>query len=81
MPDGLRQKGEDMKYNFTGENITYRSDNGYSGVLYGKSSMKIYDPNGIEIMHTYFRAANTLQELKEIVDTMPEFLEKLKLME
>lgn len=70
-----------MKDNFTGENITYRSDNGYSGVLYGKSSMKIYGPDGKEVLHTYFRAVNTLQELKEIVDTMPEFLEKLRLME
>ena len=71
-----------MKEYVHGKNeITYKSDNGYEGVLYGTSSMKIYDPNGIEIMHTYFRAVNTLEELKEIVDTMPEFWEKLRLME
>ena len=57
--------------------LTYKSDNGYEGVLYGESSMRIFSPDGKEVMHTYFRAANTLEELKEIVDTMPEFMESL----
>jgi len=60
--------------------IEYTSDNGYRGVLCGESTMIIYDPGGKEVVHTYFRAANTLEELREIVDTMPEFMESLNRM-
>lgn len=58
--------------------IKYKSGNGYSGKLYGKSSMVIYDPDGKEIMHTGFRTPNTMAELKEIVDGMPEFVRTLR---
>lgn len=57
--------------------IRYKSANGYSGSLYGVSSMTIYDPDGREIMHTGFRTPNTFEELKEIVDSMPEFIRML----
>lgn len=60
--------------------IEYTSDNGYRGRMYGISSMRICDPDGKEVFHTHFRAANTLEELREIVDTMPEFLETLNRM-
>ena len=56
--------------------MKYTSDNGYTGVLYGKSSLAIYDKKGRERMHTGFRNINTFDELKECVDTFPEF-EKL----
>ena len=59
------------------QTIEYTSDNGYHGVLCGVSTMIIYDPGGKEVVHTYFRSANTLEELQEIVDTMPEFMESL----
>lgn len=50
--------------------IRYTSDlNGYSGVLYGEKIMSIYDPNGQAVLHTYNRAGNTLEYLKEVVDT------------
>ena len=58
----------------------YVSDNGYSGCMYGISSMRICGPDGKEVFHTHFRAANTVEELREIVDTMPEFLESLNRM-
>ena len=60
------------------EGIEYKSENGYSGSLYGKKSMRIYDRNGIEVLHTGFRCVNTLEELKEIVDEMPEFMEVIR---
>ena len=50
--------------------IKYVSErNGYSGVLYGESSMVIYDPKCYEVLHTRFRAGDTLEYLKEVVDT------------
>ena len=54
--------------------IEYKSANGYSGVLYGKSSMIIRDPEGKEILHTGSRIPNTLYELMDIVDTIPKFM-------
>lgn len=62
------------------DRIEYKSENGYVGVLYGESSMVILDAAGKEIMHTGHRTPNTLEELKEIVDTMPEFMETLNRM-
>ncbi len=58
----------------------YKSENGYSGVLYGKSSMSIYNPEGEEVFHTGFRRKeiNSLEALKEQVDTFPEFEKLLK---
>ena len=58
--------------------IDYTSPNGYRGVLYGKSSMAVYDKNGVERMHTGSRCINTLEELKEFVDGFEEFLESLE---
>lgn len=58
--------------------IDYTSPNGYRGVLYGKSSMVIYDRNGVECLHTSSRTPNTLEELQEFVDGFEEFLESLE---
>lgn len=60
------------------EVIDYTGENGYRGVMYGKSSMVIYDRNGVEMMHTGSRGINTLAELKEFVDGFEEFLERLE---
>lgn len=57
------------------ERIEYRSENGYRGVLYGKSSMSIKDKDDNEVLHTGFRSVNTLEELKEAVETMPKLME------
>ena len=56
-----------------GKIISYTSDNGYTGRLYGKSSFSIYDRSGHEVMHTGSRNFNTYEELKEHVDGYPKF--------
>ena len=58
--------------------IDYTSPNGYRGVMYGNSSMAVYDKNGVECLHTSSRTPNTLEELKEFVDGFEEFLESLE---
>lgn len=55
----------------------YTSSNGYTGVLYGKSSLSIKDKDGREILHTGFRNINTYDELVECVETFPQFIELL----
>ena len=60
--------------------IKYKSPSGYSGALYGESSMSIYNPDGKEVLHTGFRRKeiNSLEALKEQVDTYPEFEKMLQ---
>lgn len=60
------------------DTIKYTSDNGYTGVLYGQSSMSIYNPDGIESMHTGRRNINTYEELVRVVDEHPKFMEMLR---
>lgn len=57
--------------------IKYTSDNGYTGILYGKSSYAIHDKNGKVVFHTGFRNINTYEELVKQVDEYPEFLKML----
>lgn len=52
--------------------------NGYRGVLYGASSMLIYDKDGKEVLHSGHRAVNTEKGLYNILSEMPEFLKMLK---
>ena len=52
--------------------IDYTSPNGYRGVLYGKTSMAVYDKNGVEKYHTGSRGIDTLEELKKFVDGFEE---------
>ena len=58
--------------------IEYTSDNGYTGQIYGKSSFRIVDPYGKEVFHTGFRTIETEEELKEEVDTFPDFMRVLE---
>lgn len=51
--------------------IKYKSENGYSGMIYGESSMRIFDSTNKEVLHTGFRTINTEEELKEFVDDFP----------
>lgn len=60
------------------DTIKYTSDNGYTGVLYGQSSLSIYNTDGKEIMHTGFRNINTYEELVRVVDEHPKFMEMLQ---
>ena len=63
-----------------GEVIKYTSDNGYPGVLYGRSQLSIYDPEGHESLNTGFRNINTYEELVETVNEQPEFMKALEKM-
>ena len=56
------------------ERIQYTSENGYTGILYGKSSLMIFDKDGKLSLHTGFRSANTYEELVEIVEEHPQLL-------
>ena len=57
--------------------IIYTSPNGYTGRLYGKSSMSIYDSVGTEVFHTGTRSINTYNDLVETIDAFPGFLKML----
>ena len=48
--------------------------NGYSGVLYGESSLSIYGLDGKEVLHTGSRNINTEQELYDILGMMPKLM-------
>lgn len=54
--------------------IKVEHPNGYLGILYGKSSMSIYDEDGHEILHTGSRNVNTEAELYELLEGMPKFV-------
>ncbi len=60
------------------DTIKYTSNNGYTGVLYGESSLVIFNPDGTESMHTGSRSINTYEELVRIVDEHPRFIEALQ---
>lgn len=53
-----------------------RHPNGYSGILYGKSSLAIYDDHGIELIHTGYRTINTEKELYDFLEKLPEMLKE-----
>lgn len=56
--------------------IKVHHPNGYSGILYGKSSLAIYDDHGIEIIHTGYRTINTEKELYDVLEKFPEVLKE-----
>lgn len=58
------------------ETQTYTHENGYSAVLYGKSSMSVYF-NGKEKFHTGSRNVDTEDEVMELLEAMPIFQAKL----
>ena len=58
--------------------VKYTSDNGYTGVMYSKSSYAVFDKDGIEVMHTGFRNFNTYDELVEHVEKYPKLMEMLR---
>ena len=57
--------------------ITYTSENGYTGILYGHSSLAIINQEGREVMHTGSRNFHTYDELVDFVETFPEFYKML----
>ncbi len=54
--------------------VEVKHPNGYSGKLYGRSSMVIYNPDGRWCLHCGHRTINTREELYQELETMPVFL-------
>lgn len=55
--------------------IEYISDNGYTGRIYGKSLLVIYETaSGKEVFHTGFRKCNSFEELQKQVEEFPKLL-------
>lgn len=59
--------------------ISYKHSNGYTGTLYGKSSLIVHDINGREVLHTGSRNINTFEELVNWLDSFPELIKIIKL--
>lgn len=51
-------------------------ENGYSGKLYGASSMTIYNKNGVKVFHTGFRnkKLQTEEDLYKELENFPTFM-------
>ena len=56
--------------------ITYEHQNGFSAVLYVKSSMSILK-NKKEVLHTGNRSVNTEKEVIDFLDKFPEFMNEM----
>lgn len=54
----------------------YDHENGYSAVLYGESSMCVYNGRR-KVLHTGSRNVNTKAEVMEMLAEMPEFFQKI----
>lgn len=61
------------RYLFRAKGQTYKHINGYSAVLYGKSSMRVYFGEK-EVLHTGFRNVNTENEVMKLLENMPDFM-------
>lgn len=57
--------------------ISYTSPNGYKGMLYGESSIKVVDHIGKEVFHASHTSFKHYEELKEFVDDFPNKRESL----
>ena len=61
--------------------IEYKSNNGYTGRVYGKSSLSIYESESGEVVfHTGFRKCNNMKELRKQVEEFPKFLNAISRM-
>lgn len=58
--------------------IEYTSENGYTGRLYGESSLSVFNSDGKEVLHTGKRGINTYDELKGLIEGFPAFMELLQ---
>ena len=57
--------------------IKYTSPNGYTGILYGESSLAVFKPDGTQSLHTGRRNIETYEELVKLVDDHPNLLKIL----
>lgn len=63
-----------MLYGINGK--WYEHENGYSAVLYGESSMCVYNGRR-KVLHTGSRNVNTEAEVMKMLGEMPEFLQQI----
>ena len=74
---GKEERLKTLKHKTT-KTVTYKSDvSGYTGVMYGRSSLIIKDPSGREVMHTGRRAGHTLDWLMDVTDNYIAFSDML----
>ncbi len=52
----------------------YKSDNGYTGKIYGESTFEVRDRTGKIIYRTKERTFHTFKQLVQHVETFPEYL-------
>jgi len=55
------------------ENIV-KHPNGYSGMMYGDSSLTVFDSHMREVLHTGSRNVKTAEELYNTLELMPGFM-------
>ncbi len=60
------------------ERMVYHSNNGYTGVLIPECSLIVKDQGGNIILHSGSPECKTKDDLKQLVDTFPEFREMLE---
>lgn len=46
--------------------------NGYTGILYGRSSMIIFDEHSNKLLHTGYSSVKTPRDLYRILESMPD---------
>lgn len=57
-----------------GTEIIVKHPNGYSGMMYGESSLTIFDSHMREVLHTGSRNAESAEELYNTLELMPGFV-------
>ena len=77
MKDGIYVTENGIEYEVYKNQIMVEHKNGFYGCLYGKSSMSIFK-NNKEVLHTGSRTPNTPEELYDVLETMPQFLEMVE---
>ena len=60
------------------EKMMYLANNGYTGILVTGSSLIVKDKNKNIVLHIESPECKTREDLKQLVDTLPEFREMLE---
>lgn len=76
MVDGIYKTDKGVTYEVRHGDILVEHENGYSGRLYGKTSMAAYQ-GGKEKFHTGSRNINTADELYVFLAGLPRFIEMM----
>lgn len=57
-----------------GTEIIVKHPNGYSGMMYGESSLTVFDSHMRKVLHTGSRNVKTAEELYTTLELMPGFM-------